>query len=418
MHPALILHRPTGRVLRLTLALASLSALVGRIRAGEYQAEGSSRRFRAVQRRRTLAAARVGFLIIAAAAAFDVAMLVDRDPTKTPVLIGLNGGVSVLSVVAWAMLRRQFRHHPEAVASVVTLALVAATVATGVILPELAVETVGYLLLLPGLIALILPWQTRTHVRWLLGYAVLALGYLAAGPSERLTAEDRGDLITVCIVAMGASLAGQVLLQRAQIRNFAQLQKINLLRRRADADMAELARVHEALETTARTDPLTGAGNRIRLAEDLRAARARMNRLGHSHGIVVVDLDHFKQINDRLGHLAGDGVLRRVAAALQATTRADDHVYRFGGEEFLVVLRLPSSGDLAIAAERLRKGVEALAIPHPANGPTNVVTVSVGAAFVGPDNLDQADDDWFALADAALYRAKDRGRNRVELAGS
>ena len=113
-----------------------------------------------------------------------------------------------------------------------------------------------------------------------------------------------------------------MLLQRAQVRSFAQLERIRALHRRADADMQELERVHHALELTARIDPLTGAGNRRRLDEDLRAVRAHIHRSGMTYGLLEIDLDHFKADQRRAGHLAGDDVLRRVVEALQGTLRA------------------------------------------------------------------------------------------------
>jgi diguanylate cyclase (GGDEF)-like protein len=394
-----------------------LRSLPARLRASEYMTVADSQRYRAVQRRRTATASRVGFLLIAGSASFDAVVLFDRQPGQGPVLLALNGAMAVLALAGWWLVaRRPLRHYPESVAFVITLALTAATAGTGLVLPVLAVETVGYLLLLPGLITIILPWRTATHLRWLAAYGVVALAYVLFGPSDALTADDRADLIVVLLIALVASFAGHVLLQRASIRNFAQLQNIQALHRQADADMAELARVHRALEVTARTDPLTGAGNRIRLGEDLRAARARMNRLGHAHGLIAVDLDRFKLINDRLGHLAGDEVLRESVAAIQRTIRADDAVYRFGGEEFLIIVRVPDRDALAAAAERVRAAIERAGLQHPENPPSGVVTVSLGGVLVTSGDLSQSDDEWFGRADAALYKAKETGRNRVVLA--
>ena len=407
--------RPLGRW-RLATRIATVRSLPARLRASEYALVGGSRRFRSGQRQRTRAASRVGFLVIAVSAILDAVLLLDRSPQKGLVLFVLNGAVAVVAMAAWWALERGLRRHPEPTAYAVTLLLTAATAITGVVVPSLAIETVAYLVVLPGLIALILPWRTTTHVRWLLGYAAIALTYFAFGPSTQFRAADRADLIVVGLIAIGASLAGHVLLQRAQIRNFSQLQRIQALHRRADADMAELARVHKVLEETARTDPLTGAGNRVRLAEDLRAARARMNRLGHSQGLLAVDLDRFKLVNDRLGHLAGDDVLKRVVRAISATIRADDAVYRFGGEEFLVLLRVSDADGLAIAAGRIRAAVETLQLEHPENPPHGAVTISIGAVLVAPADLAASDDEWLARADGALYRAKANGRNRVELA--
>ena len=247
----------------------------------------------------------------------------------------------------------------------------------------------------------------------MLAYAVIGFTYLAVGGLSRFSANERGDLVVVFGVALGASLAGHVLLQGAQISNFAQLGRIGSLRRKADRDMVELGRLHHALELTARTDPLTGAGNRRRREEDLRAVRARIDRSGFTYGIAEIDLDQFKGINDRHGHAAGDDVIRRVAQAIEHSLRGNDSVYRLGGEEFLVVLDVRSLEGLAAAAERLRAAVIDLAIEHVDNEPHGRVSVSIGATFIGPPDLDQSDGQWIARADDGLYEAKRAGRNRV-----
>ena len=400
-------------VLRLIRSVRSFPA---RVRTSEYAVVGASRRFRATQRRRTVTAGRAGFVVIALAVLFDAVALYDLQPGKGPMLVVLNGSVALLAVLGFIGLTGRLRRRPEPVTGLVTLALAAATALTGFVLPSLTIQTIGYLVLLPGLIALIVPWSTRSHIRWLTAYAVVALAYVSIGASRVLTIDDRSDLVVVMIIATATSLAGHVLLQRAQIRNFAQLEKIKTLHRRVDADMAELARVHTELEVTARTDALTGASNRVRLQEDLRTARARMDRLHESHGIVAIDLDHFKMVNDRLGHLMGDHVLKSVVALIKDSIRAEDSIYRFGGEEFLVLLRLGSRQDLAAAVERLRSAVANGRITHPDNGPSNVVTISLGAVLVTPADLGKTDDEWFARADAALYLANANGRNRGELA--
>ncbi len=399
---------------RLLAALAELRTVPARLRATDYLAVGGSRRFRAVQRRRTRIASRAGFLVVAAAVGFDAIALVGLGGgLETGVAVALDVAVMVMAVAGWWLLARSLRHVPEAAAWVVSMAVALSTVVTGLAAPDLTVQTVGYLLLLPGLVALVLPWRTSVHLRWLLAFTVVAVGYLAVGVTGRFSADERGDLVTVLFVALGASLAGHVLLQRAQIRSFAQIESIRALRRRADADMVELERVHHALELTARIDALTGAGNRRRLDEDLRAVRAHIDRSSMTYGLLEIDLDHFKGVNDHFGHLAGDDVLRRVVESIQGTLRATDAVYRYGGEEFVVILPVPTPEALTAAAERLRAVVEALAIEHPENVGHGVVTVSVGATLIDAGSLALNDEDWFARTDRALYEAKATGRNRV-----
>ncbi len=296
------------------------------------------------------------------------------------------------------------------------LGIAASTVASGTFAPALAAQTVGYLLLLPTRIALILPWRTIVHVRWLLGFTLVAALYLMLGPGARFSAGERADLTIVLLVSIGASLVGHALLQHGQIRAFAQMERIRALRRRAAADHHELERVHHELERTARIDPLTGAGNRRRLSEDLLTVRAQINRYGTTYGLLEIDLDHFKGINDRLGHLAGDDVLRRVVEAVQAAARATDSVYRYGGEEFVVILPIGDRDELLVAAERLRTAVLELGIEHPENASLGVVSISIGATLIGDDTLGLTDEQWFWVVDRAMYAAKAGGRNQVRLA--
>ncbi len=384
-----------------------------RLQASEFRTVGASRRFRAIERHRTRTASRAGFVVIALAVGFDALALSGLQGASVGSAIGLDAVTLLLTVAGWWLLPRGLRHNPELAALVVTLGVAVSTVATGVAVPSLAAETLSYMLVIPGLIALVLPWRTSTHLVWLVSYSALGIGYLALDPSGRFSADERGDLVIVLVVALGASLAGHILLKRAQIRSFSQLQKIHVLHRRADADMLELERVHHALELTARIDPLTGAGNRRRLEEDLRAIRAHVNRSAMTYGLVAIDLDRFKAINDRAGHQAGDDVLRRVVGAIQQTLRAEDAIYRLGGEEFLVILHVPGSDGLLAAAERLRTTVSGLSIAHPENVPHGVVSISLGAALIGAADLDLTDAQWLDRADQALYRAKATGRNRV-----
>lgn len=172
--------------------------------------------------------------------------------------------------------------------------------------------------------------------------------------------------------------------------------------------------LHRQMYGDARQDPLTGVGNRLRLAEDLRAVSARATRYGHLYCVGLFDIDHFKALNDSAGHVAGDDVLRAVARALSDAIRSGDTMYRYGGEEFLVLLAEQTLAGGALAGERLRAAVEALELPHPGGGH---VTVSAGVA--GPaESAAFSSDELVELADQALYRAKERGRNRVETAAA
>src|SRR5439155_15266341 len=139
---------------------------------------------------------------------------------------------------------------------------------------------------------------------------------------------------------------------------------------------AELERLNLALIESARTDPLTQLGNRLRLREDLEALQARVERYDHSYCAALCDLDSFKSYNDHYGHLAGDDALRAVASAISEHSRSGDGTYRFGGEEFLIILAEQSLETATVAVERVRRAVEELAIPHVGNAPFEKVTIS------------------------------------------
>jgi diguanylate cyclase (GGDEF)-like protein len=175
---------------------------------------------------------------------------------------------------------------------------------------------------------------------------------------------------------------------------------------------ASLERLNSLLFDDARRDALTLLGNRLRLSEDLAAAAARVERYGHAYCICLLDIDFFKRYNDQLGHPAGDVALRTVAQALAGSTRTGDMVYRYGGEEFLILYPEQTLATATIAVERVCTIIQDLRIPHPNNPPAGVVTISGGVAeSTKAEPL--AVSDWLRRADLALYRAKASGRNRV-----
>jgi two-component system cell cycle response regulator len=189
-------------------------------------------------------------------------------------------------------------------------------------------------------------------------------------------------------------------------------ERVSALHRRLGVQQSELERLNRELYEQSRQDPLTRVGNRLRMREDLEATEANAERYGRRYAVALCDVDRFKAYNDSRGHPAGDAVLRSVAEALRDSCRKGDAVYRYGGEELLVVL--PGQGvELAgAAAERMREAVEALAISHPDNQPAGVVTISVGVAVRdsgGPGDLETV----LGNADKALYEAKNGGRNRI-----
>jgi diguanylate cyclase len=166
----------------------------------------------------------------------------------------------------------------------------------------------------------------------------------------------------------------------------------------------------ELVEMAQNRDPLTGVRNRTSLLVELREQQALVNRGAQQCAVIMVDLDHFKEINDRDGHAVGDAVLAATARCLHTHLRAYDRIYRYGGEEFLVSMPQVALATAVEAAERLREAVAAQEIDT-SGSPAVKITASLGvAALEAGLPVEEAID----RADKALYRAKAAGRNRVE----
>jgi len=171
------------------------------------------------------------------------------------------------------------------------------------------------------------------------------------------------------------------------------------------------AKLRITLDRFASTDSLTGVANRrvFREACEKEMTRSRRTRQGFS--LLVCDIDHFKQVNDRFGHMAGDLVLCALAERIQQQLRPGDALGRWGGEEFVVLLAGCSPHQAFEIAERLREAVASLAV---ATEPDQVIRVTMSLGLTGLRTDGDALDDIFRRGDAALYRAKAAGRNRVE----
>ncbi|MFF2843265.1 diguanylate cyclase [Paenarthrobacter sp. NPDC057981] len=175
---------------------------------------------------------------------------------------------------------------------------------------------------------------------------------------------------------------------------------------------ADLARYRSALTEQARTDPLTKVHNRLKLSEDL----GDLQDGSRGYCLAMVDVDNFKSYNDIYGHQAGDAALVAIAATLSGEIRASDAVYRFGGEEFLLLLREQTAATAEKVMERIRSAVHDLRIEH-SGDPDGVLTISAGiSAF--KDGRRSGTEQLLREADLALYAAKAAGRNRVALADS
>ncbi len=172
-----------------------------------------------------------------------------------------------------------------------------------------------------------------------------------------------------------------------------------------------ISKLVERLRQLSLTDELTKLPNRRYMMNLLESEHARFRRSGSNYVILMIDVDHFKRVNDSLGHSAGDQVLRALAKVMAEQVRTGDHLARIGGEEFMILA--PGTGLQAaqILAERIRNSIAARAIPLGATEKS--VTVSIGAGIACPQDADI--HAVMQRADAALYQAKANGRNRTEM---
>jgi diguanylate cyclase (GGDEF)-like protein len=187
---------------------------------------------------------------------------------------------------------------------------------------------------------------------------------------------------------------------------------INMIARQLSLALANL-QLRESLKEQSIRDPLTGAFNRRYFNDVAEKELAQARRFGRSFALIMVDIDHFKRFNDDHGHSSGDAVLVAVSSYLQGSMREGDWMFRYGGEEFVLLLREANARDAEQKAQDLRKGISSLTIKL-GEGSLPRLTVSMGIA-----EYPQHGDDLQALiekADAALYASKEAGRNRITLA--
>ncbi|HUF28886.1 MAG TPA: GGDEF domain-containing protein [Gemmatimonadaceae bacterium] len=236
----------------------------------------------------------------------------------------------------------------------------------------------------------------RRHAVYGSGEAKRDIGCIAIAPLTR-DSEVFGALVVEADAAEGISVG--------ELKNLNLLGIIAVTALQVSWEIQEVSR-------RARTDPLTGLGNRRHFDEELARLLEGSDRFGNSTALIVADIDHFKAINDRLGHDAGDAVLKHVAQVLTEGVRAIDLCARYGGEEIVVLLPQTTVAGAAEVAERLRRAVESR--PTTFRGQSIPVTCSFGVSAF--PQCAARRDGLFGAADRALYAAKSAGRNRVKSA--
>jgi diguanylate cyclase (GGDEF)-like protein len=211
-------------------------------------------------------------------------------------------------------------------------------------------------------------------------------------------------ILTLCIVGIGFA----VLLSELQTRE-------RELESRVRERTRELEKSNDLLAAISATDGLTGIANRRRFDETLADEWSRARRSKQPLMLAMLDVDLFKQYNDHYGHQAGDDVLRTMAGELTTRIRrSGDFVARYGGEEFALISQAAGEQQALATASMICEAIQAMRTPH-ITSPYEVLTVSIGVAVMVPGERDSI-VSFLKAADAALYRAKQLGRNRVELA--
>ncbi len=177
----------------------------------------------------------------------------------------------------------------------------------------------------------------------------------------------------------------------------------------------ELENVNKKLMTMSMVDALTGLGNRRAMEVDIMRVHAACIRHRHPYSVALFDIDYFKKYNDHYGHQAGDNILQLVANHFKKSVRDSDCVYRYGGEEFLVVMPETNETEALIPTQRIIGGLAELTIPHE-ESPIGFITISAGIA--SSDHHGQRLTNWrkvVKLADEGLYEAKGAGRNQLSV---
>lgn len=246
-------------------------------------------------------------------------------------------------------------------------------------------------------------FRLRTREFLGLGLVVLlifaAMQYVSAhlGFARVDAARDMVDFVVVAVVVPWFAVFGGY---------------VNGLRTELGGANRKLKAALERIEKIAIRDELTGVYNRHYLAELLQQEKARFDRGGAVFSVCMLDIDHFKAVNDAHGHGAGDAVLRQFAETVQSAMRRADVFGRYGGEEFLLVMPQTALDGAAASAERIRAAVESCACAALPAGRRVTVTIGVATIAAGEDNA-----ALLARADECLYRGKAAGRNRVVAVG-
>lgn len=339
---------------------------------------------------------RIGSLFVAAVLVVSGVDLAARYPDRASLLYLVWTAAGAASLVLYFVAGRASQRLIVPLTVLLTL-LPAIALLLSASEPLALLGIVSGFTILPVAVPLFLGWTRVLRTSWLVAYALVFGGMTLATGFGYLDAVQRFDVATDVAIGSFIGWVGGELLERLRERN---LEQEN-----------ELMRLNRKLLVRATTDALTGLANRRQLDNDLEILSASRAPENGSYAFIMLDLDQFKRLNDDFGHAVGDAALQAVSAELTRVVRAGDTIYRYGGEEFLVIMPNAPLEDAAGAAERIRMAVANLQIATAPDKAATHVTISGGVAF-----STLARERWqtvLAAADAALYEAKATGRNRI-----
>jgi len=373
-------------------------------RPGRTSSVESQRRTDVALRLAVRRAVRLGALLLVGVFVLDSVLDVAEFGRAAMPRVWVDVAVSLVMITIARQVGRA-RWTPEPAVLTALLLVFASTIVQGRIGAQAVGPSVAYMATLMVATGLVLPWDPRWHIGWLAAASGLSAAVVLVAPTPSFGAVDPAGVMLSIGAAALASGVGQLVVRRqlrAMLEQRFELRRVSRYVKQQDARVDALNR---ELTRTARLDTVTGIGNRRALDEALAALAGR--RLA----AVLLDLDHFKAFNDRNGHLSGDAALTRIGEILRAVVRGHDLVFRYGGEEFLILL---PGGDLSGAtslAERVRSAVE-----KDERTGTWGLTMSAGVAVA--DRFNSANPtQLLRRADNALYQAKRLGRNRVAVDG-
>lgn len=338
----------------------------------------------------------------------------DSKADDVMIYVMLSMTTLALGIIFWFLLRlvRKGKIKSRGAKKVLVNSLLYLYIIIQLIFSTLNIISVGgvnsYIIaiLIIGLFPIMPPLSSLASILGSFVYIFVAM-YLTRNISDTWNTILLTDTWTNLIIITGMVSVISIFIYNMFLSNYiksVQLEQSNL----------ELTKANNQLEKLVGTDQMTGVSNRYALSHDLSQVWHASALCNNKLAVAIVDIDFFKAYNDKFGHLEGDKCLQKVAASLRKSfRRTSDIVYRYGGEEFLIVYDA-SGGDAFELIETARKNVENLKIKHADTSVSPYVTISAGVCVITPSE-EVTTDEALKVADDALYKSKDTGRNRTTL---